>query len=132
MNHFSTWPYFWFGCWSEFGEQYLKCPSIHEYTDSSWNYESIKQLLAYINTAPIIATTSRLSIPWAIGNGDNRSSISYRSDDTWVWLDDIDYYVIQHNLRLPDNFIFHIEKNNYISPKEINKDIQELPWPPVG
>lgn len=88
--------------------------------------------LFYINTAFIIATTSRLSIPWAIGNDARRTSISYRSDDTWVWLDDIDYYISEYNLRLPDNFVIHIEKNNYIPPKKINKDIEQLPFPPVA
>ena len=67
-----------------------------------------------------------------MGVGDERSSISYRSDSVWLWLDDIDYYLTQHKLRLPDNFIVHIEQNNYVPPTELKKDFSELPCPPVG
>ena len=132
MNKFSTWPHFWFGFWAEFGEQYSKCPSIKEFIDPLWNYKSIEQLVGYLKSAPLIATTSRLAVPWAMGVGDERSSISYRSDSVWLWLDDIDYYLTQHKLRLPDNFIVHIEQNNYVPPTELKKDFSELPCPPVG
>jgi hypothetical protein len=131
MSIFSRWPYSWFGCWSEFGSRYSKCPSIQDFIDPSWHYAELDRLTSYLAVAPLIATTSRLSIPWAIEPGDGRSTISYRSDGIWLWLDDLDYYVTRHQLRLPDSFIIHIEQNNYIPPDSLNKDISEFSWPPI-
>lgn len=129
MNFFSTWSELWFGCWLEHGEKYTNCPSIKEFIDPLWKDESIEKIIQYLNSAPLIATTSHLSIPWAIGTGDGRSCVSYRSDGKLLWLDDIDYYITQHHLRLPDNFISHIEKNEYLPPEELMKDPDELNWP---
>ncbi|WP_373538597.1 hypothetical protein [Chamaesiphon sp.] len=130
MNNFADWSYCWFGCWSEFGIAYKNCPSIKEFLDPSWSYKNTDSLKKYLTSSPVVVTTSHLSIPWAIGSGDGRSSLSYRSDDTWLWFDDIDYYLSQHYLRLPDRFLLHIEEHNYIPPKELKKDYKELPWPP--
>jgi hypothetical protein len=131
MNIFSAWKELWFGCWSECGERYTNCPSIQSFIDPEWKYESIELLIQYLNSAPIIATTSHLSIPWAIGEGDYRECVSYRSDGKWLWLDDLDYYIIHHHVRLPDNLIIHIEENKYTPPEQVTENLDDLHWPPV-
>ena len=132
MDVFSNWPTYWFGCWSEFGDDYSKCPSIDEFVDTNWEYPNLSKLVEYLTIAPIIATTSRMAIPWAKGEGDNRSSISYRSDGKWLWLDDLDYYVREHKLRLPDRFVNDIEIANFTLPNELIIDPQQLDWPPIS
>ena len=131
MEIFSYWPFFWFGCWSEFGDEYSDCPSIDEFLDPNWDYPHLDKLIEYLNRSPIIATTSRMAIPWAKGKGDNRSAISYRSDGEWLWLDDLDYYLREHNLRLPDSLIEHIERAHFLPPDELSVDPRELNWPPI-
>ena len=130
INNFTTWPHFWFGCWSEFGEHYIDCPSIQDFVDKAWHYPNVDSMVTYLTIAPIVATTSRMAIPWATGSGDGRSSISYRTDGIWLWLDDLDYYVLHHHVRLPDSFVKHMENINYKAP-QITLDMERLPWPPI-
>ena len=129
---FATWSEHWFGCWREFGRDYERCPAIETFVDESWTHPRHDDLVAYLSTAPVVATTSRTALPWALGPGDGRSTVSYRSDGTWLWLDDLDYYVAQHGVRLPDTLVAAIETRAYAPPDELTADIDDLPWPPVG
>jgi hypothetical protein len=131
MSMFTTWTNLWFGCWSEFGNHYSECPSIDDFIDEDWVYPALDKLVNYLQNAPVVATTSRLAIPWAKGHGDGRSSVSYRSDGVWLWFDDLDYYVLEHNVRLPNAFVKHIESNNFRPPVQVDFDPQKLQWPPI-
>jgi hypothetical protein len=129
---FATWPERWFGCWREFGRGYERCPAVGTFVDGSWAHPRHADIVAYLSSAPVVATTSRSAIPWAIGPGDGRSTVSYRSDGGWLWLDDLDYYVAEHGVRLPDAFVAAIEARAYTPPDDLGADIDDLPWPPVG
>jgi hypothetical protein len=128
---FGAWPYRWFGCWREFGPSYARCPTIEDFIDPSWAYGDRDRLVRYLVGAPIVATTSRLGLPWAKGQGDDRSSVSYRSDGVWVWLDDLDYYIIEQSLRLPDSFVAAIEGRDFEPPTDLDIDPMALSWPPT-
>ena len=128
---FETWPFTWFGCWREFGQGYARCPSIEDFVDPGWDYGDRDRLVRYLVEAPLVATTSRLALPWAKGPGDARSSVSYRSDGVWVWLDDLDYYITEQALRLPDSFIAAIERRGFEPPAALDVDPMTLSWPPT-
>lgn len=129
---FEDWPFTWFGCWREFGAAYARCPSIDDFVDPTWDYVDRDRLVAYLVGAPVVATTSRLGLPWAKGPGDGRSSVSYRSDGVWVWLDDLDYYIEEQSLRLPDSFVAAIEGRHFEPPAALEVDPMTLSWPPAG
>ena len=129
---FAAWDQHWFGFWREFGPEYAACPSIETFVDPTWHHPRLDGIVEFLATAPIVATTSRLAIPWAKGEGDDRRSISYRSDGRWVWLDDLDYYVAEQRVRLPDAFVAAIEGWDYSPPTDLDVDPQDLPSPPVG
>lgn len=65
------------------------------------------------------------------GIGDGRTSVSFRTDGVWLWLDDLDYYVSECGLRLPDSFVKHMEEVCFHLPSEHNFDLQKLSWPPI-
>jgi hypothetical protein len=129
---FARWQERWFGVWREFGAGYERCPSIEEFVDASWAHPRRADIVEYLSDAPIVATTSRLAIPWATGSGDGRQSVSYRSDGEWLWLDDLGYYVEHHGVRLPDAFVAAIEARSFVAPAQLDRDPSELAWPPVG
>lgn len=128
---FVNWPHKWFGCWREFGAQYARCPSIDDFVDEGWGYARLEPLLGYLSRAPVIATTSRLALPWAKGPGDGRSSVSYRSDGVWLWLDDLDYYVREQSVRPPDAFVARIEERSFEPPPQLEISPADLSWPPA-
>lgn len=131
---FASWPHKWFGCWRECGPEYGRCPSIEEFVDESWDYGRRDDIVQYLSTAPVVATTSHVAFPWARGPGDDRSSLSYRTDGVWLWLDDLDYYVAEQAVRLPDALVAHIEERDFKPPTDADQsDLSpmDLPWPPV-
>lgn len=127
---FAAWPHRWFGCWREFGRGFMRCPSIVDFVDEGWQHPRRADLVRYLTRAPSIAVTSRLAIPWARGDGDDRSAVSYRSDGVWLWLDDLDYYVAEQAVRLPDAFVAHIEQSGYRTRRRLRVDPATLDWPP--
>lgn len=38
------------------------------------------------------------------------------SDGTWVWRDDLAYYVKMYHVRIPKNAVVHMEANNWLPP----------------
>jgi hypothetical protein len=131
---YANWPFKWFGCWRELGSAYSSCPSIEEFVDEDWQYSRRADLVDYLSSAPIVATTSRMAFPWAKGRGDSRSSVSYRTDGVWLWLDDLDYYVTEQSVRLPDAFVAAIEERHFKPPSDDDLgsfNPMDLPWPPV-
>ena len=58
--------------------------------------------------------------------------MSWRSDGTWLWLDDLDYYVTEQGVRPPDALVAAIEAHGFTPPPALTADVAELPWPPVG
>lgn len=131
-SRFAIWPHRWFGCWREFGPAYELCPSIDEFVDEDWLHESIDELVRYLARAPVVAVTSRLALPWARGEGDDRTSLAWRTDGAWLWLDDLDYYVATQSVRPPDAFVAHIEARLFALPKRLRIDRDVLDWPPIS
>ena len=48
-----------------------------------------------------------------------------------MWLDDLDYYVAEQGIRLPDAFVAAIQGWDYSPPTDLDVDPQDLPSPPV-
>jgi hypothetical protein len=136
MDHgqFAEWPGKWFGYWQEHGPAYHRCPSIEDFIDEDWQYGHRAELVNYLATAPIAASTSHMAFGWLKGKGDGRTWMSVRTDGEWAWLDDVAYYVAEQALRLPDAFVAAIESRNFTPPSEAifdHVDPMALPSPPV-
>lgn len=48
------------------------------------------------------------------------------TDGMWVWTQDVIYYIENYNIGLPDEFLIHMEKNNYKVPKITEQIIYEI------
>ena len=131
-SQFATWPFRWFGCWREFGPAFGRCPGIDEFVDEGWHHARVDELVRYLARAPMVSVTSRLALPWARGEGDDRASVAWRTDGVWLWLDDLDYYVADQSVRPPDAFVARIEARDFAPPKRLRIDRSVLEWPPEG
>ena len=48
------------------------------------------------------------------------------TDGKYAWPETLVYYVKNYHVKLPDNFIMHMEKNNWQTPKENEIDLNQL------
>ena len=133
MTSSGTWTHRWFGVWQETGDAYRNCPSITEFIDpgAATQYD-IDAVASYLENAQVVATTSRLGFPCAVTGKQFGGSVSYRTDGVWLWLDDLAYYVREHNIRIPDKMLETMQRNNFVPPPVSDVDVEKLEWPPVG
>ena len=50
------------------------------------------------------------------------------TDGTWVWYEDLAYYVEKYHVQLPNEFIEHMKMNNWTVPPEDQVDVYNLQW----
>ena len=55
-------------------------------------------------------------------------SPSIYTDGIWAWPEVLEYYVQKYHVRLKNNFIKHIESNNYNNPTEDSVDLNNLEY----
>lgn len=127
-----AWDHRWFGIWKEMGNSYAACPSIRSFINPTINAQyDVKRLCNYLETAHVIATTSRRNFPCLITGERFDGSLSCRTDGVWVWWDDLSHYVKEHGLFLPREMSLNVEKNLYMPPPVDGRDIEKLDWPPL-
>ena len=128
-----NWPHKWFGIWREIGPSYYTCPSIYGWVDreevKSYG-DDLPKIINYLRTSTVIVTTSAMGFPNIIsGQRKRESSISYRTDGTWVWFDDLAEYIELNNVALPRDFYEHMKKQSFISPDASKINPDDLDWP---
>jgi len=128
-----NWPYKWFGIWKEMGPGYNSCPSVYDWIDpeevASYG-DDLPRIKNYLRKATIIVTTSAMAFPNIIsGKSKREDSVSYQTDGTWVWFDDLAEYVELNNVALPRNFYTHMKKHSFIPPDASNVNPDDLDWP---
>lgn len=135
MDNFITienWPYKWFGFWKEYGPNYAKYPSAFVFVDKERNqrYDKVR-LKEYLDKGIVVASTSRVNFPSPFTGKPGDGAISFRTDGTWVWFDDLFDYIDEHDLAVPDQWYEHIKKNNFTVPdiKYEDLDLEKLPLP---
>jgi hypothetical protein len=130
IKNMNNWPHKWFGFWKEYGQAYEKYPSILDFVDKQRNssYEKAR-LKQYLENGIVVVTTSRINFPspftGKIGEGD----ISWRTDGTWVWFDDLFEYIDHHDLAIPDEWYEHIKYSNFEIPEVDELDMDKLDLP---
>lgn len=127
MRKASNWSHKWFGVWREFGRGYENCPSIHDFvgSENSPTYDVGRQLL-YLETAHVIAATSRMNFPCVITGTVFHGSLCVRTDGVWWWHDDLGHYIKKHRVFLPPAMVAVIEENNYSPPSVSDEQISQL------
>ncbi|MEO1245768.1 MAG: hypothetical protein AAFX56_08835 [Pseudomonadota bacterium] len=127
------WHHRWFGVWREYGEAYRECPSIENFIcPGASTGQDKKRIAHYLDTAHLIATTSRIQFPCAISGHRFFGSVSYRTDGQWLWLDDLSHYVIEHGVCIPPEMMEHMRTYHFEPPEVTEKQIEKLDWPAVG
>jgi hypothetical protein len=96
-----------FGFWREQGSRYDRFPSITNFIGHDGGLS--EGVLAQLESAPVIASTSGLAFPCVLCGKVIASSVSVRGDSEWTWLDTLPHYIRVHALRLPAELIEHLK-----------------------
>jgi hypothetical protein len=48
------------------------------------------------------------------------------TDGTWAWFNELSYYVEKYHVKLPDDFLVHMESSNWLIPSEEEIDLLGL------
>lgn len=126
----NNWPYRWFGFWKEYGEEYVKYPSIKHFLNEQINKTYQKEkLLDYLKNGFSVTVTSKSAFPDPFTSILGKGEISIRTNGKWLWLDNICDFIEFNNLILPSSFYSHIQKNNFVLPQIESFELETLDWP---
>lgn len=130
MSTHTEWKKRWFGVWREAGGAYSACPSVNDFIDPTLlaAYDR-DRLVRYLETAHVVATTSRLNFPCVVCGARRGGSLSYRTDGDWLWPDDLGHYVTEHNVAPPLAMLASVVAHGYAPPAVSQAQVEQLQWP---
>lgn len=56
-------------------------------------------------------------------------SLSILTDGEWMWPSDLAYYVLNYHVKLPEDFIVHMQYKDWVSPQENEIDFTSIEMP---
>lgn len=118
----------WFGFWRVDANNDTRLPTLSSWIDPTWGPGDKEKLLSYINNSPVVIASSAVRSPCIIC-GMALSSSDFQSDGTWLWPADLRHYMSTHHVRIPDSLANHIRQRGYDPPKEVETELDNLPWP---
>lgn len=130
MSGMPAWDKKWFGVWRESGAAYSRCPSVKEFMSPGDLVEHHgERLVRYLESAHVVASTSRINFPCVLCGVQFGGSLSYRTDGEWLWPDDLGHYVSAHHVALPPAMLARVVAHRYEPPAVSPQEVQRLQWP---
>lgn len=125
------WRHRWYGFWGLEGPATGREFVLTDHADASWAPSDLPQLVTFLRVCPIAVAAEQP--PTKCGFCDELINLSaYRSDGVLVWSDALAHLVEMHGFVLPDFWVEHIRRANYIAPSELTVSADRLPWPAVS
>jgi len=85
-------------------------PFLEDVTDPDWGYPNLLALVRYLEKTPesVCTTAPDMTCPLC---GENLGNPSVqKTDGVWSWPGSLPHFVKEHDVRLPDSMMEHIEK----------------------
>ena len=132
MTNSTNWQHKWFGVRRELEPEYQLCPSITDFlrAEHPANVHA-EDTARYLETAQVIAITSRLRVPCVLTGKTFIGSLAYRTDGEWLWPDDLAHYFREHDIQLPQAMLETMKRNGFQPPPVSAEAIANLEWPPI-
>ena len=93
------------------------------------NIEEIENICNYLDSGVALIVVPGISEDVINPEKGNAGVLSEYTDGTWLWRGDLSYYVKNYNLKLPDEFIETMKKNNWKVPvtlEDLDADSLEI------
>lgn len=96
-----------------------------EHLDSS----DVEGICRYLSESPICVASPGI-VKSVFGADKRAGTSSNRTDGKWLWHDTLSYYVREHHISLPPEFVEFIRHQSYKPPREDQINLGELifPW----
>ena len=104
-------------------------PSVFDAPIGTLGVFELGKIENYLAKSPICVAS-----PGIVHSVFNRDKIagtsSIKTDGIWIWHDTFPYYVREHNVALPLEFLEHIRHHAYTPPREEEVNVEEIifPW----
>lgn len=106
-------------------------PSIFDAEIKKLEICEIEEIENYLVKCPICVASP--GIVYSAFNEDKiAGTSSIKTDGSWVWPDTLPYYVREHGIALPLEFLEHIRHRHYIPLEEDEVNVEELIFPLVA
>jgi hypothetical protein len=116
MSIFETWQPNWFGPW-KLKDDATNVPLLSQIIDENWKPPDLVAIISYLENAPGGGCTTLYPNSICVLCGEELGSPDIqRSDNSWVWTDNLAHYVAKHHVRLPDRMVAHIRAKIYHHP----------------
>lgn len=83
--------------------------------------ENEAMILKYLQSGTQVVAVAGLATDLLSLGGDIIGPPNEFSDGVWSWTSDVIYYVERYHIRLADDFIAHMKRNNWIPTPIVNK-----------
>jgi hypothetical protein len=114
------------GFWREHcGDPY---PSIFDASIKKLEDFELEKIENYLVKSPICVASPGI-VYSAFSKDRIAGTSSIRTDGSWVWHDTLPYYVREHSIALPFEFLEHIRHRDYMPLSDDEVCIQELSFP---
>ena len=89
---------------------YLDCPDVKGFIDPTWDKDERKMVMDYLKEGMEQHRWCGYSTCRICGKHDNGDACL--TDGTWVWPNGLVHYLEKHDVRLPNEFVEWVKKNN--------------------
>ena len=93
--------------------------------DENWEVDNRDKIISYLDNGMLYSCSFGFS-PNRFFKGPKNMGDHEKTDGVWVWPSGLSDYVETYKIRLPDSFIDHMKKRNFIPAT--NKDEKDKPW----
>lgn len=116
------------GYYKEMPESKAEAESILDFINKC-NIEDIENICNYLDSGVALIVVPGVAEDVITPEKGNAGVLSEYTDGTWLWRGDLSYYVRNYNLKLPDEFIETMKRNNWKVPltlDEMDSDSLEI------
>ncbi|MBQ6637803.1 MAG: hypothetical protein IJH82_04020 [Lachnospiraceae bacterium] len=103
------------GYYKEMSEVKADANSIFDYIHKE-EPENIEKICKYLDSGVALIVVPGVTEDVISPEKGNAGVASEYTDGTWLWRGDLSYYVRNYRLKLPDEFIDTMRKNNWMVP----------------
>jgi len=100
-------------------------PSIFDASVNRLGISQLKLVEKYLMQCPICIASPGL-VSSAFDKEVIAGTSSIRTDGVWAWHDTLSFYVKEHSLALPIDFLGHISERKYVPLEEAELNVDEL------
>jgi hypothetical protein len=109
-------------------------PSLADATADGGGSAEHTNAAAYLQRGAVLATTGMHVDDVLDPSNREIAELAILTDGTWVWPGDLAYYVHRYGATLPDEFVRHMESQDWLPPPLTDADLRglESQLPPIS